>query len=436
MWAGGWAVPSTAEAQDGVRPRAARVVEWAAGDGPGLSAALGVSLAGAGYQVDPDGAVTAARAFAGTSGPLDEPTARALRDAMRVQVLVWVSVREQAGTSLWALRLFFANETVSDFGASIPAAVANAVDSALRRRLAAVTASSGPASSGLASSGLASSGLASSGPAPSGPAPSGPAPSGPAAPFWSSGTPRVTGPDAPSPQPSASNAIAPVFPSSRVAADPSTSSGAADADRPSVAPLGASTADSAPHAAALSADVGSSSGTADVSAGATSGDDATVAEIPEPRTARSMRVRVALVGFAGIEGYGYGGGLRVEVPLAQAGGGDNSFCLGFDIGVAYDQLGLDERNAWHALQIPGAVYFSWRFDFGALQIAPRVGVAGAARLAWLEGGNASGERQDLLAMVIAGLSIAPWVGDAQLFFAADLTVGPRVGFLLTAGVAL
>jgi hypothetical protein len=154
---------------------------------------------------------------------------------------------------------------------------------------------------------------------------------------------------------------------------------------------------------------------------------------------RAERLRLALVGFAGVELYGYGAGARLEIPLfSPLSGTDDSFSLGLELGLGYADVGIDDQgNGYEAFQIPAGAYATWRFGIDDVELAPRVGGALVTSIGGFRGPRLSGMRVALIGMVVVGASVGIRVADGvQIFGSADLTIGPRVGGIFAVGVAL
>ncbi|GAB5543030.1 MAG: hypothetical protein SangKO_027900 [Sandaracinaceae bacterium] len=389
---GAMATAGVAEAQ---APRAAVILDWEAGGAAIARATLRANLMGRGFEVLDDDAVGAARAFAGAAGPLDDASAAALRGRLGVDALVWVTVRAEGERWLVALR-WLGSTSREAFGA-----VGGAQDAVTPRLLDLMdqvhpeegppeSASSAPAATADATS------EASAAPA------SGAVPAGAPSPASSEPTEPATATAAP-----AAATASPPGPAVAVTtSNPDAGSAAASAP-----------ASSAPPPAPP--------------------DEAVEDDAVEDTT---HRVRLAIVGVAGVEAWGYGLGLRLELPLASAMGGvDDALSLGLDAGVGYVTLGLDESgNGFEAISVPVAASLSWRFRADDVVVTPRLGGAMALRIGQFTGDGLSGERVSLAPMGLVGLSVAGWVGDeaAQLFAAADLALAETVALVLAAGVAL
>ncbi|HJL15223.1 MAG TPA: hypothetical protein RMH99_06180, partial [Sandaracinaceae bacterium LLY-WYZ-13_1] len=166
---------------------------------------------------------------------------------------------------------------------------------------------------------------------------------------------------------------------------------------------------------------------------------AEASEPAETGAGRAFRLRLALVAFAGIESYGYGGGARLEIPLFRMlPDADDAISLGIDLGVSGTHVGLDDQgHGFDAFQIPIATYASWRVVVGDLEIGPRLGAVLMPRFAWISGPRLEGFFADLVGMFLVGAHAGLFLSDdVQLFGGLDLTFGPRVSGLITAGVAL
>lgn len=365
--------------------RAAVVVEWDDERTSTLRDTLRANLNARGLDVLPNDAVEAARAFSGGPTPLNPERAAALRTQLHVEHLVWVAAQPQGERLLLAVR-HVTGQVAQAFGA---APLADPFGPAIALLRQAWPESDEPP------------------PTPAIAPVTPPMPDPPTDPTAPSGpTEAVQGREAPT-----SDAITSVTGPGRVDTPPS------GPEEPRPQP----TATQEPSAQASNAD-----------------------EPPSPQSVepaisnRTERVRFAIVGFAGIEAYGYGGGVRLELPFGGVVTGvDDSIGIGFDVGVGYINLGLDNVGTGvEGFQIPAAAYLTWRFGLDDIEIGPRIGGVLVTRVGEWTGTGISGTRISVVGMALVGSTFAVWLGDAvQLFAGLDLAIGPRLSGVISAGVA-
>ena len=388
--------------------RAALWIEADQGTTDRLRTVLGGVLGASGYALEPTETVEAARAFASTEASLDDDAAARLREGLGVEVMVLIRVAGAEPVQV-QLRRFTETGTEAEDGAMSEEQMLGFVVERVVRWERDTATSSIPSE----------------------------APEAPEASVVSDA------PERPAVRGSALPPSAPVSPPRpvEVSATPAPAVGSRE-------PVVAETTATRGSAEAIAEEAGS----------------AHVTSSAAP-AARTMRVRVALLGVAGINGIGYGAGARLLLPLARSGDRDNALSFGIDLAATYDETAIDVivgdsdvadrgqvSHVLRAFQLPLTLSLAWRVNTGAVVVTPRVGVVGLLRFGGVEGPRITGFRTDALLMGLLGLSLGIWLDEqVQLFLGSDVLVGPRrdlgadndtlkdfsrFGLLLSFGVAL
>lgn len=353
-----WCATATAAGQS--TPRAATVLEWEGTDAPVVSSVTDAAVAGAGYEIIAHDQVSAALAFSGGGGALDDARAEQLRVSLGASLLVVVSVREGEGSVRYvAVRMRLADGPRAGYAEAEEGGVVGVVARLLARLLVS-RALPGPVAVEAV-------------------------------------------------EPVAVEAVGPVAVET-------------------VGPVAVEAV--AIEAVAVEA----------VAVEAVAVESAAVEPVETPVyvSRDAMRTRVMLTAIAGINGYGYGAGLRLDLPfISPLSGTDDSLSVVFDAGVTFDYLSFAQAHNLIAVQIPAAATLSWRFSIGDLELGPRLGGAIVTRFGIADGERVTGWRLDLFGYALVGFHMALRIDrGAQFFFGADVAMGVRFSGVLAVGVAL